>query len=506
MAMLPSIQAFICQQECRFDSNANVSTIRDKYSGTQMARSKDLITEARPKIGGDSLFFAPWFKWGLPIILVLALGCGLISVSFQLGRLQLKLVHQQMPSIVMGLMTEARLPSNKGHSLHSKHSRPSEQVQFIGLETDTGLKIFTGDPPPIGIEKISVMDQFHPRLNIAAIEVAIDVLLAQSTALVYLDDFPIHDELLVGLSLSEFKAPLRTFFLTSFAIALGVFLTIYVFAQWLLWRFLSQPLTVLVNTINAFSQDPTIARPLPDYVTKSREFMAAADAVEQMQRNTLIALRQRERLADIGEAVTKINHDIRNVLSSATLVTDALLASDDPKVRRSAPHVVRSLEQAVDLCQSMLDYLVEVPAPNPSSIVMQRVIDQLETASSMELIYEGPDHIFADENILSRILLNLTRNAAVAGATSLSIDIWRAGNLGVIDILDNGPGVEEDARSTLFQAFKTSKSGGTGLGLAIARDLAVAYGGNLKLTRSDADGSEFRLQLPDQIFADVVVH
>jgi signal transduction histidine kinase len=66
--------------------------------------------------------------------------------------------------------------------------------------------------------------------------------------------------------------------------------------------------------------------------------------------------------------------------------------------------------------------------------------------------------------------------------------------------------VEEDARSTLFQVFKTSKSGGTGLGLAIARDLAVAHGGNLKLTRSDADGSEFRLQLPDQIFADVVVH
>ena len=49
-------------------------------------------------------------------------------------------------------------------------------------------------------------------------------------------------------------------------------------------------------------------------------------------------------------------------------------------------------------------------------------------------------------------------------------------------------------------AFRSKQRGGTGFGLAIARDLAVAKGGNLKLTRSTADGSEFRLQLPVQIF------
>lgn len=89
----------------------------------------------------------------------------------------------------------------------------------------------------------------------------------------------------------------------------------------------------------------------------------------------MIAIRQRERLADIGKAVTKINHDMRNVLSLATLVTDALMGSDDPKVRRSAPHVVQSLEQAVDLCQSVLDYHVEVPPPKPGVILMNEVAD-----------------------------------------------------------------------------------------------------------------------------------
>ena len=123
----------------------------------------------------------------------------------------------------------------------------------------------------------------------------------------------------------------------------------------------------------------------------------------------------------------------------------------------------------------------------------------LEIATGMEVIYEGPSQIFADRKIMFRILLNLARNAGIVGATELKIDIWRAGHLGVIDILDNGPGISEDARRTLFQAFKT-KAGNTGLCLAIARDLAVALGGNLKLTRSNQDGSEFRLQLPKQIF------
>ena len=131
---------------------------------------------------------------------------------------------------------------------------------------------------------------------------------------------------------------------------------------------------------------------------------------------------------------------------------------------------------------------------------MNKVADELEITNGLEVIYEGPAQIFADRNILFHILLNLARNAGVGGATSLQIDIWRACHLGVIDILDNGPGIGDDARQTLFQAFKTTKTGGTGLGLAIARDLAVARGGNLKLTRSNHDGSEFRLHLPEQIF------
>ena len=265
-------------------------------------------------------------------------------------------------------------------------------------------------------------------------------------------------------------------------------------------RYFSDPLSALVGSINSFSDDPRVTTPVPDIVAQSPEFIEASRALDSLQQNTLLALRQRERLADIGEAVAKINHDIRNALSSATLVADTLLASKDERVRRMAPHIVRSLEQSVDLCQSMLDYLAETPVPAPSRFAPGALIGEIGESAGISVSYSGPELVYMDRGMLSRILLNLARNASLAGAKNLSVDIWRAGRLGVIDIADNGPGIPLEQWSSLFLAFRSKQRGGTGLGLAIARDLAVAQGGNLKLTRSTADGSEFRLQLPEQIF------
>ena len=114
--------------------------------------------------------------------------------------------------------------------------------------------------------------------------------------------------------------------------------------------------------------------------------------------------------------------------------------------------------------------------------------------------YDGPDEVRLDRTMMSRILLNLARNAANAGAGRISIDVWRAGRLGVIDIADDGPGIPREHWDSLFLAFRSKQRGGTSLGLAIARDLAVAQGGALKLTSSTEDGSEFRLQLPMEMF------
>ena len=303
----------------------------------------------------------------------------------------------------------------------------------------------------------------------------------------------------VNITMVPLASMLRTAFLVRLVGGLGVFgLLALLFRRYQIRR-VSAPLGALVDSLNSFSVDPSVATPIPAMVSRAPEFIEAANALEALQRNTLLALRQRERLADIGEAVAKINHDIRNVLSSATLVADTLLASKDERVRRMAPHIVRSLEQSVDLCQSMLDYLAETPSPEPVRFAPAELVAETSESASIPIRYSGPDEVRMDRTMLSRILLNLARNAFSAGAQALSVDIWRAGKLAVIDIADDGPGIPQKHWDDLFLAFRSKQRGGSGLGLAIARDLAVAQGGNLKLARSNDDGSEFRLQLPLQV-------
>ena len=305
----------------------------------------------------------------------------------------------------------------------------------------------------------------------------------------------------VTLMADGFRHPVRMTFIAWLCGATLLIFAALTALRLFMRRHYSAPLLALIDTMTEFSDDPSVATPIPDEVTRSPEFIEAARALDTLQRNTLLALRQRERLADIGEAVAKINHDIRNVLSSATLVADTILASEDPRVRRAAPHIVRSLEQSVAPVQSMMDYLADTPPAEPENIPMRALVAETGESAGLSVRYDGPEIVRLDRVMMSRILLNLARNAANAGARSLSIDVWRAGRLGVMDIADDGPGIPRENWDDLFLAFRSKQRGGTGLGLAIARDLAVAQGGALKLTRSTEDGSEFRLQLPMEMFA-----
>lgn len=360
----------------------------------------------------------------------------------------------------------------------------SESDTFLPEEVASGTELFDLTSPSLSMQ----------------VNGLIALLMPGSASPVAMTGFGGDEGRILIVSQSAFQTQVRISFLKAAVVTGVMVLAGMIMLRLFLRRQYGAPLIALIETITEFSDDPSVASPIPETVTQSREFIAAAQALDALQRNTLLALRQRERLADIGEAVAKINHDIRNVLSSATLVADTLLASEDPRVRRMAPHIVRSLEQSVELCQSMLDYLAETPTPEPVRFDMNEFSSEIQEASGIDITYNGPAEIRLDRTMLTRAILNLARNAASAGATALNIDIWRAGRLGVIDVSDNGPGIPSDQWADLFLAFRSRHRGGTGLGLAIARDLAVAQGGNLKPTRSNDEGSEFRLQLPMQMF------
>ena len=264
------------------------------------------------------------------------------------------------------------------------------------------------------------------------------------------------DNQIVGLTISQaviYHNTLRsgpvTIIITLFATLPASFLVL-----WLYSRFQRSPLRELLKILTLISDDPTGIQPIPKSLESLGELQTVAEAIETLQRNMARKLTQRERLDDIGESVAKINHDILNVLSSATLVSDALLSSKDENVRKSAPLVLRSLEQAVDLCQSMLDYLVQTPDPVPSDFELPEMLAEIQAASLLKLRYQGPKLMHADRNIMSRILLNLVRNVGTSGANAMWVEVWQVGHLAIMNISDNGTGILRSAWPNPFSPFK----------------------------------------------------
>jgi signal transduction histidine kinase len=227
-----------------------------------------------------------------------------------------------------------------------------------------------------------------------------------------------------------------------------------------------------------------------------------------MQAGLRAALQQKTRLAALGGAVTKINHDLRNILSTARLVSDRLLASDDPTVRRNSRALLAAIDRAVELCSATLNFTREgPPVLERTSFALAELIEEVALAlpapaeGEAPLRNEVPESLTveADRAQLFRIFANLSQNAVQSGATRVEIAARREGDQLIVEVSDNGPGLAPRARDNLFQPFAGSaRPGGSGLGLAIVRELVRAHGGNIRLLRSTAEGTVFAVELPQK--------
>jgi hypothetical protein len=242
-----------------------------------------------------------------------------------------------------------------------------------------------------------------------------------------------------------------------------------------------------------------------------REFAA-------MQGELASMLQQKSRLAALGLAVSKINHDLRNLLTSAQLFSEGLSHLPDPRVQRFAPKLMRALERAIAFCESTLSYgRAQEPPPDRKPVEVEALVEDVrETLGISEsqiawiAAIERGLVVDADPDQLLRVLLNLARNAVQALETrapndpardQVRITGRREGAVVVIEVSDTGPGFPAKAREHLFKPFQSSaRTGGTGLGLVIAAELARAHGGEIRLVEGTI-GATFRLTIPDQAVA-----
>ncbi len=277
-----------------------------------------------------------------------------------------------------------------------------------------------------------------------------------------------------------------------------------------------RPMRRITANMQAFRKDPENPARIVAASARRDEVGIAERELAAMQGDLASMLSQKSRLAALGLAVSKINHDLRNLLSSAQLFSDQLANLPDPRVQRFAPKLMRALERAIDFCQSTLSYgRVQEPPPVRKMIPLEPLVDEvhetlgLATDSPIRWIsaVERSLTVDADPDQLFRILLNLTRNAIQAlesreardpGSDQVRITGRREGAVVVIEVSDTGPGVPERARAHLFEAFQGStRTGGTGLGLAIAAELVRAHGGDIRLVEGTI-GATFRITIPDR--------
>lgn len=281
-------------------------------------------------------------------------------------------------------------------------------------------------------------------------------------------------------------------------------------------RMILSPVRRLTTSIMDFGADPGDHSRIIVPSDKAHEIGQAERALAVMQEALALELSQKKNLANLGLAVAKINHDMRNMLSAAQILSDRLANVTDPLAQRLAPKLVATLDRAIRFCQATLTYgrAADEP-PRPRALMLRAVV--AEAAETVTPLAHGPVRIenevphglevTADAEQMFRILLNLMRNGVEAleraGASpgrlpAVSVRAWKESATTIIEVADTGPGIPAAMRPKIFSAFQNSaRPGGTGLGLAIVADLIRAHGGSIAL-RSEVDetGARFRIALP----------
>jgi signal transduction histidine kinase len=282
-------------------------------------------------------------------------------------------------------------------------------------------------------------------------------------------------------------------------------------------RVLVKPMRRISANMMHFAERPEDPARVISPTIRSDEIGIAEHELNAMQVQLQGLLTQKTRLAALGLAVSKVSHDLRNMLTSAQLISDRLGGVKDPTVQRFAPKLIISLDRAITFLNQTITYgrAQELP-PRREVLALHDVIEDVfetlryQAGERIALVDDVPRSLKADADReqLIRILTNLVRNAIQAIDTrpttqdEIHISAAREADALHVTIKDTGPGIPPAIRNKMFEAFQTAaRSGGTGLGLAISAELLQAHGGSIRVAETSENGTVLILVLPDRMRA-----
>lgn len=390
------------------------------------------------------------------------------------------------------------------------------EVLNIVLRRDAMRELILSDNMPVPVsETYDLRDTSPPRLIIDALATMFRS--GEETRVIRVIGMPVKGGgVMIEVTLKE--APLRAAMIAYGLNILWLSLVISVITAFLLFlavrRFMVKPIERVVGHMTSYRDDPEDQRRIIKPRSSVTEVHTAEVALADLQTQLTQALRQKERLATLGGAVSRISHDLRNMLTTAQLLADRVERSEDPAVQRIAPKLFSSLDRAINLCERTLTFgKAEEPAPDIRRLRLRTIVEDVlesdrlrDDGGDVELFcdVEEDTEVAADSEQLFRVLNNLVRNARQAivatgkpGTIRVSAQSTPAGC--EILVQDSGPGLPAKALEHIFQPFKGgARRGGTGLGLAIAAELVRGHGGALELRETSAAGTVFRITLPAQ--------
>lgn len=217
---------------------------------------------------------------------------------------------------------------------------------------------------------------------------------------------------------------------------------------------------------------------------------------------------QAEREANLGRLAAGLAHEIRNPLGSISgsiriLATNPLLDEDDQKLCEIIDAEASRLN---DLVSDMLN-LAKPQKPERVVVDLSRIASEVvELAShtgrgaedvSIEFRGECQLCVSADGAMLRQMLWNLVRNAVQASTPfeRVVVEVGRSGERGCVRVIDQGAGIDEEAKLRLFDAFFTTRSQGTGIGLAVVKRIVDDHGWRIEVEDTPSGGAAFVVQL-----------
>jgi signal transduction histidine kinase len=353
---------------------------------------------------------------------------------------------------------------------------------------------------------------------------AVATLLGTNDRIISVIDVPPNmsgDTIEVALHEAPLQEAMRKYALNilGLSVVLSLIVASLIFAA--LYFALVRPMRELSANMVAFGESPEDPTRIIKPTNRNDEIGMAERELQSMQTLLQGSLNQKAHLAALGLAASKVSHDLRNMLTSAQLISDRMSSVKDPTVQRFAPKLITSLDRAINFLNQTIRFgKAQEPPPNREVLRLRDIADevieqaelQVEATPEIQTTFlnevEQSISIDADREQLQRILTNLVRNAAKIlqqNARSLGRQpaIWvsaeRQESACEIFVADNGPGIPKAIRAKLFQPFQSADAqGGTGLGLAISAELVAAHGGEISVDATGPEGTVFRIFIPDR--------